>query len=63
MSRDRVGELIELGLDRQAAELAVREALETDAEEADVSPGSVERSDVVIPPATAMVDDADPRRP
>jgi hypothetical protein len=62
VSRDRVGELIELGLDRQAAELAVRDALEADAEEADASSAPVDQPEVLIAPAGGMPDDTDVMR-
>jgi uncharacterized protein (TIGR03086 family) len=49
---DRVGELIEVGLDRDAAALAVRDALVADqdkTEEAGVETGPVQQLDVLIP--------------
>jgi hypothetical protein len=43
MTGDRVGELIAAGLDRAAAELAVRETLAADVEEANVEPDPQEQ--------------------
>jgi uncharacterized protein (TIGR03086 family) len=59
MRRDRVGHLIEVGLDREAARLAVRDAVVTEEEGAVMSTGPLEQFDVLVPLFSTMLDDVD----
>ena len=52
MSHDRIGRLIEVGLDREAARLAVRDAVATDDEGPEVSSGPREELGGVDPVLT-----------